>query len=83
MAKQQLTGPEPATSRSIADSLAAMLWPLRGEWIDAGRDHSSAVKGSAIEVVVSGSVSCCFSFPPLSFPCVVRYLVFHWYHHGM
>ena len=26
--KQQLTGPEPATSRSIADPLAAEPWPL-------------------------------------------------------
>ena len=28
MEKQQLTGPEPVTSRSIADPLAAELWPL-------------------------------------------------------
>ena len=26
--KQRLTGPEPATSRSIADPLAAESWPL-------------------------------------------------------
>ena len=26
--KQQLTGPEPVTSRSIADTLAAEPWPL-------------------------------------------------------
>ena len=45
----------------------------------AGSDHGSAAKGSAIDLEVAGSglVSCCFSFLPLSLPCVVHYLVFH------
>ena len=39
-----------------------------------------AAKGSAIDLKVAsfGQNSCCFcAFPPLSFPCVVRYLVLH------
>ena len=41
--------------------------------MDAGSDHGSAAKGSAIDLEVAGSVpvSYCFS------PCVVLYLVFH------
>ena len=47
----------------------------------AGSDHGSAAKGSAIDLEVAGSglVSCCFSFLPLSLPCAVHYLDFHWY----
>ena len=67
MKKQQLTRPEPATSRSIVD-------PLEGNGsMDAGDDHGSAAKGSAIDLEVAGSgpVSCRF-FIPLSFlSCVV------------
>ena len=44
----------------------------------ADSGHGSAAKGWAIdlEVADSGLVSCCFSFLPLSLPCVVHYLVF-------
>ena len=47
--------------------------------MDAGSDHGSAAKGSAIDLEVAGSglVSCCFPFPPLPLPCVVYNLVFH------
>ena len=48
----------------------------------AGSDHGSAAKGSAIDLEITGSglVSCCFSFPPLSSPGVVCYLVLQVYH---
>ena len=42
--------------------------------MDAGSDHGSPAKGSAIDVKVadSGPVSCrFFPFPPPSLPCVV------------
>ena len=41
--------------------------------MNAGSDHGSAAKVSAIdlEVIGSGPVGCCFSFPPLSLPCVL------------
>ena len=41
---------------------------LGGEWISGG-NHSSAVKGSAIDLEAAGSglVSCRFSFPSLSY----------------
>ena len=54
---------------------------LKGEngLMNAGSDHGSAAKGSAIdlEVIGSGPVGCCFSFPPLSLTCVDCYLVFY------
>ena len=49
MKNRKLTGPEPATSRPIAD-------PLEGtESVDAGSDFGSAAKGSAIGLEVAGS----------------------------
>ena len=44
--------------------------------MDAGSNHGSAVD---LEVAGSGQVSCCFPSPPLSVPCVLRYLVFQCY----
>ena len=46
---------------------------------DAGNNHGSAAKGSAIDLEVTGSgpIGCVFPFPPLSLPRVVLYLVFH------
>ena len=43
----------------------------------AGSGHGSAAKGSAVELEVAG-FGTVFPFPPLSLPCVVHYLVFHW-----
>ena len=37
-------------------------------FMDAGGDHGSAAKGSAIDLEVAGwlwAIGCCFSFPPL------------------
>ena len=67
MKKRQLTRPEPATSRSIVD-------PLEGNGsMDAGGDHGSAAKGSAIDLEVAGSglVSCHFFIPFSFLSCVV------------
>ena len=47
----------------------------------AGSSHGLAVKGSAMELDVAGSLvrlAAVFPFPPLSLSCVVHYLVFHW-----
>ena len=72
MKKWQLTGPDPATSRPIADPLAAeprfppaSIDPLIHSPLKTG----SAAKGLAIGLEVAGSfpVSCHFSFPSLSY----------------
>ena len=68
MKRRQLTKPKPATSRSIANPLAA---EPRGEFeegngsMDAGEDLGSAAKGLAIglEAACSGLVSCQFFIP--------------------
>ena len=76
MKKWQLNGPEPATSRSIADPLAAEPWSppasIHGS-IAAGGDLGSAAKGSAIDLEIAGSgpVSYCFFIPSFFLPCVV------------
>ena len=82
MKKRQLTGPEPATSRSIADPLAAepRLPPTSTEMgmvLKRGMDQWMLVATIAhlskgclyidLEVAGSGPVSCHFSFPSLSY----------------
>ena len=46
---------------------------IQGGLLDAGSDHGSAAKESAIDLEVAGSgpVGCCFTIPPLSLLCVV------------
>ena len=53
---------------------------------DAGSDHGSAAKGSAVDLEAtgywSGLVGCHFPFSPHSLPCVFLYLVFNWHYLG-
>ena len=54
--------------------------------MDAGSDHGSAAKGSAVDLEAtgywSGLVGCHFPFSPHSLPCVFLYLVFNWHYLG-
>ena len=46
--------------------------------MDAGSDHGSAAKGSAINLEVAGSIqlAAVFPFSPYSLPCVVLHVIF-------